>query len=110
MNEKTQNTEKETEKLPSNPNDMTVFENARAAAEQFRAGAFGHVDEAAERNWAAQMFQYNHLPDHLQAISKPFGDLALQIIDTLPPNVERTAALRSLLQSKDAAVRAMLLK
>lgn len=55
-----------------------------------------------------QFFAYGHLPDHLKAVSKPFGDLAQQIVDTLPSNPERTAGLRKLLEAKDCAVRAVL--
>lgn len=55
-----------------------------------------------------QFFAYTHLPAHLQEISKPFGDLAEQIVATLPRNPERTVALRKLLEAKDAAVRAKL--
>jgi len=58
----------------------------------------------------SQFFAYAHLPAHLQAASKPFGDLAQNIIDTLPRNPERTVALRKLLEAKDAAVRALLAK
>jgi len=57
-----------------------------------------------------QFFAYAHLPEHLQKISKPFGDLAQQIVDTLPANPERTVALRKLLEAKDCAVRASLYK
>ena len=57
-----------------------------------------------------QFFAYAHLPAHLQAVSKPFGDLAQQIVDTLPNNAERTAGLRKLLEAKDCAVRALLYK
>ena len=57
-----------------------------------------------------QFFAYSHLPEKLQAISKPFGDLAAQIVETLPRNPERTAALRKLLEAKDCAVRAQLFK
>lgn len=57
-----------------------------------------------------QFFAYEHLPVHLQEISKPFGELAKQITDSLPRNPERTVALRKLLESKDAAVRARLFK
>lgn len=57
-----------------------------------------------------QFFQYAHLPEHLQEISKPFGILAEQIVNTLPRNPERTVALRKLLEAKDAAVRAKLFK
>lgn len=57
-----------------------------------------------------QFFAYAHLPEHLQVISKPFGELAEQIVATLPRNPERTVALRKLLEAKDAAVRAKLFK
>ena len=57
-----------------------------------------------------QFFAFSHLPPHLQAISKPFSDLADQIVATIPRNPERTVALRKLLESKDAAVRAAIAK
>lgn len=57
-----------------------------------------------------QFFAYEHLPPHLQAVSKPFGDLARELVEKLPRNPERTVALRKLLESKDAAVRALLAK
>ena len=57
-----------------------------------------------------QFFDYDHLPAHLRAVSEPFGVLARMIVDTLPRNAERTVALRKLLESKDAAVRAKLAK
>lgn len=57
-----------------------------------------------------QFFNYSHLPPQLQAISKPFSDLAMQMLETLPRNPERTVALRKLLEGKDAAVRAYLAK
>lgn len=50
------------------------------------------------------------LPPRTQAISKPFGELAEQIVATLPRNPERTTALRKLLEAKDCAVRAQLFK
>lgn len=71
-----------------------------------------------------QFFAYSHLPDHLQAVSKPFCELAHAIVNgdngpesgtvtlgpALPRNPERTVALRKLLEAKDAAVRALLAK
>lgn len=57
-----------------------------------------------------QFFKYDHLPEHLQTVSKPFGDLATHICETLPRNPERTVALRKLLESKDCAVRALIFK
>jgi len=57
-----------------------------------------------------QFFKYEHLPKHLQEISRPFGELAKHLNDTLPPNLEREAALRKLLEAKDCAVRSQLYK
>lgn len=63
-----------------------------------------------ERDHIMQFFAWGHLPPHLQAVSRPFGDLAEQIEATVPRNPERTVALRKLLEAKDAAVRAVLAK
>lgn len=57
-----------------------------------------------------QFFAYEHLPAHLKEVSKPFGELANMICETLPRNPERTVALRKLLEAKDCAVRAKLSK
>jgi hypothetical protein len=71
-----------------------------------------------------QFFSYQHLPPHLQAVSKPFCDLAHAIVfgdniaesgnvtlgGIVPRNPERTVALRKLLEAKDAAVRAVIYK
>lgn len=57
-----------------------------------------------------QFFAYAHLPAHLQVISKPFGELAEHMVNTLPKNPERSAGLRKLLEAKDCAVRAQLYK
>ena len=57
-----------------------------------------------------QFFEYAHLPKHLQEVSRPFGELARIVLMTLPRNPERTVALRKLLESKDAAVRALVSK
>jgi len=53
-----------------------------------------------------QFFTFAHLPNQLQEISRPFCALAERVVDTLPRNPERTAALRKLLEAKDCAVRA----
>lgn len=53
-------------------------------------------------------FEYKHLPEKLQAVSAPFGELAHNIVSTIPIGPERTVALRKLLEAKDAAVRASL--
>jgi hypothetical protein len=54
-----------------------------------------------------RFFEYMHLPPDLRDVSAPFGELA-QVIMKLPRSAERTVALRKLLESKDAAVRAAL--
>lgn len=53
-------------------------------------------------------FEYAHLREDLQTVSKPFGELANTICEVIEPGPERTVALRKLLESKDAAVRAKL--
>jgi hypothetical protein len=53
-------------------------------------------------------FEYAHLPEHLQAVSKPIGDLANQMAETLPEGPEVTAGLRKMLEAKDCLVRAAL--
>lgn len=51
-------------------------------------------------------FKWQHLPPHLQAVSKPFGELAEQMANTLPSGPELTVGLRKLLEAKDCCVRA----
>jgi hypothetical protein len=77
-----------------------------------------------EKEYVLQFFAYEHLPSHLQMVSKPFCDLAHAIVKgdnvaeagqvtigaPLPRNPERTTALRKLLEAKDCAVRAVLFK
>ncbi|WP_454914999.1 hypothetical protein [Xanthobacter sediminis] len=53
-------------------------------------------------------FAYEHLPAHLQEVSKPIGDLARQMDDALPDGAEKSAGLRKLLEAKDCLVRAKL--
>lgn len=61
-------------------------------------------------NHLLQFFEYSHLPQHLQEISKPFAMIAHGTIAGLPDNSEKTTALRKLLEAKDCAVRAFLFK
>lgn len=56
-----------------------------------------------------QFFSYDHLPAPLDAVAAPFAKLAQTIADG-PSNQETTVALRKLLEAKDAAVRAHLVK
>ncbi len=55
-----------------------------------------------------QYFKYEHLPEKLQVISKPFGDLALDLEGKVPDSAEKSAGLRKLLEAKDCMVRAVL--
>lgn len=59
-------------------------------------------------NAIMKYFKYEHLPEHLQAVSKPFGELAKQMDEALPDGAEKSAGLRKLLESKDCMVRASL--
>lgn len=55
-----------------------------------------------------KFFKFEHLPPHLQEMSKPFSELAHLMVAKLNRSAERTAGLRKLLEAKDCAVRAML--
>lgn len=63
-----------------------------------------------QQDHIVQFFTYAHLPPELQQVSRPFAELAEAICSTVPRNPERTVALRKLLESKDAAVRAYIAK
>lgn len=53
-------------------------------------------------------FQYKHLPENLQKISAPLGEIAEKMAETLPDGPEVSAGLRKLLEAKDCFVRAAL--
>lgn len=53
-------------------------------------------------------FAYEHLPERLQIVSKPLGDLARTMDESLPDGPEKSAGLRKLLEAKDCLVRAAL--
>ncbi|MFZ6029863.1 MAG: hypothetical protein ACOYYS_19285 [Chloroflexota bacterium] len=55
-----------------------------------------------------KFFKYDHLPQGLQAVSKPVAELARQMDEQLPDCAEKTVGLRKLLEAKDALVRAAL--
>lgn len=55
-------------------------------------------------------FAWEHLPDHLQKVSRPFYVVALDVAERGWVNGaddETNVALRKLLEAKDAAVRAV---
>jgi len=51
-------------------------------------------------------FEYEHLPPFLQAVSKPFYDLAHQMDEELYGCPEKSAGLRKILEAKDCCIRA----
>lgn len=51
-------------------------------------------------------FAYEHLPEHLQVVSKPFADLANRLCRQLPPGTQLKHGLWDLLRAKDCFVRA----
>lgn len=55
-------------------------------------------------------FAYDHLPEKLQEVSKPIGELAMKMDQELPGCAEKSAGLRKLLEAKDCLVRANLEK
>ncbi len=97
--------------------DVTPATATPFALDRLGALAFEHKVTAHFREFRSmrdttepilQYFDYEHLPSHLQVVSKPFGDLARELVSSLPRNPERSVALRKLLEGKDAAVRAAL--
>ena len=55
-----------------------------------------------------KFFKYDHLPEKLQDISRPFCEMAFFIQEELPFNAESATAMRKLLEAKDAAVRSII--
>lgn len=55
-----------------------------------------------------KFFSYEHLPAKLQEVSKPIGELAQLMEETLPDGAEKSAGMRKLLEAKDCFVRAKL--
>ena len=55
-----------------------------------------------------RFFAYAHLPESLQEISKPIGELAKLMDTVLPDGAEKSTGMRKLLEAKDCFVRANL--
>lgn len=89
------------------PHDRST-DGIAAAIENATLGDASAQRQAADVEPILKFFAFEHLPEHLQSISKNFSMLAHDIIHTLPCNAERSVALRKLLEAKDAAVRAAL--
>ena len=68
------------------------------------------MEEALAKYPIIQYFTFDHLPENLRDVSRPFGRLAIQMANNLPQCAETSAGLRKLLEAKDCAVRAYLSK
>jgi hypothetical protein len=55
-----------------------------------------------------KFFEYKHLPQKLQEVSKPICELANLMEETLPDCAEKSAGMRKLLEAKDCFVRTVL--
>lgn len=53
-------------------------------------------------------FAFSHLPERLQTVSKPLGELAEKMELLLPDGPEKEAGMRKLLEAKDCFVRSAL--
>jgi hypothetical protein len=53
-----------------------------------------------------RFFEYRHFPAYFQEVARPFAELAGRVAEWAPDNQETTVALRDLLSSRDAALRA----
>lgn len=61
-----------------------------------------------EQSPILRYFVYEHLPFMLREVSAPFSTMVWRLERSLPSGPEKSVALRKLLESKDAAVRAAL--
>lgn len=59
-------------------------------------------------NAIMKYFEFAHLPEHLQQVSRPIGELAKQMDEKIADGPEKSAGLRKLLEAKDCLVRASL--
>lgn len=53
---------------------------------------------------AVRGLAYEHLPAHLQEVSRPFHDLVAGLLRQLPDDPELTAAIRKVREAKDCCV------
>lgn len=60
------------------------------------------------KNPIMKYFEYKHLPERLQVVSKDVCELATAMDEQLPDGPEKSAGLRKLLEAKDCFVRANL--
>lgn len=93
-----------------------THEHQTASPDAARLDWYHDVVEAARLDWTVwdgrhdavrrqrRLFQFDHLPEHLQAISRPYAGLAAALLRVLPDSPELTNALHRLWESKNLAV------
>ncbi len=53
---------------------------------------------------AVRGLDYEHLPERLKVVSRPFHDLVAEMLRMLPDDPELTAAIRKIREAKDCCV------
>lgn len=95
--------------IPVTPEEVAIAERHQPETELPPAlSAANLLRRIMTEDRMMKWFAWEHLPEKLQAVSKPFGQLATLVCTAIEPGPERTVALRKLLEAKDAAVRAAL--
>lgn len=59
-------------------------------------------------NRMLKWFEYGHLPEHLQKVSRSLSAVAEEMDHNLAECAEKTAGMRKLLEAKDCFVRAII--
>lgn len=90
--------------------EVVLYEGRSLQISEIEIKNTGPLPDNIKPHDSMQFFEYKHLPDHLQEISMPFGQLAQQLDELLPNNPEKSAMMRKLMEAKDCAVRARLFK
>jgi hypothetical protein len=54
-----------------------------------------------------EMFVYDHMAPHLQAIGRRFWELAAWLLENLPDNAERDLTVGDLYEARGQAIRSM---
>ena len=67
----------------------------------------GLSPDGSGRDRMLKWFDFDHLSGEVRGISVNFSTLVFEIMQTIEPGPERTVCLRKLVESKDAAVRAV---
>lgn len=89
--------------------DESTFQEAVVEQKSDAKPIFGGTaQEQIQTDPILRFFKYEHLPEHLQDISRPFSVMAKWVVESTPRNAERSAGLRKLLECKDCIVRAAL--